>query len=229
MNKFNPLVSVIMSAKDSEDTIRKSIESIEKQTYENIEFLIIDDGSTDSTYELICEYANRDKRIKTFKNEINIGLTKSLNKLIPLTNGSYIARQDADDYSEVDRINLQMQHIETFKLDASTSRANILNSNKKIPRYSYYLPIKLSMKYKNPFIHGTLIINKQILNNLGNYDENFYFSQDYKLFKDFLEQGYKIKTISKTLYNLNTQNNLSEKNKVKQKYFFNCARKNINP
>ena len=229
MNVFYPLVSVIMSAKDSEDTIRKSIESIEKQSYENIEFLIIDDASTDSTYELICEYANKDKRIKTFKNEINIGLTKSLNKLIPLTNGSYIARQDADDYSEVDRIKLQMQHIETFKLDASTSRANILNSNKKIPRFSYYLPTKLSMKYKNPFIHGTLIINKQILNNLGNYDENFYFSQDYKLFKDFLEQGYKIKTISKTLYNLNTQNNLSEKNKVKQKYFFNCARKNINP
>ena len=132
-----------MSAKDSEETIRKSIESIEKQTYENIEFLIIDDASTDSTYELICEYANRDKRIKTFKNEINIGLTKSLNKLIPLTNGSYIARQDADDYSEVERINLQMQHIETFKLDASTSRANILNSNKKIPRYSYYLPYKV--------------------------------------------------------------------------------------
>ena len=64
MNKFNPLVSVIMSAKDSEETISKSIESIEKQTYENIEFLIIDDASTDSTYELICEYANRDKRIK---------------------------------------------------------------------------------------------------------------------------------------------------------------------
>ena len=229
MNKFYPLVSVIMSAKDSEDTIRKSIESIEKQTYENIEFLIIDDASTDSTYELICKYANRDKRIKAFKNENNIGLTKSLNKLISQTNGSYIARQDADDYSEADRINFQIQHIQSFKLDASTSRANILNSNKKIPRFSYYLPVKFSMKYKNPFIHGTLIINKQILNNLGNYDENFYFSQDYKLFKNFLEKGYKIKTISKTLYNLNTQNNLSEKNKDKQKYFFNCARKNIKP
>ena len=137
MNKFKPLVSVIMSAKDSEGTISKSIESIEKQTYENIEFLIIDDASTDSTYELICDYANKDKRIKTFKNENNIGLTKSLNKLIPLTNGSYIARQDADDYSEADRINLQIQHIESFKLDASTTRANVLNSNKKIPRFSF--------------------------------------------------------------------------------------------
>ena len=55
------------------------------------------------------------------------------------------------------------------------------------------------MKYKNPFIHGTLIINKQILNDLGNYDENFYFSQDYKLFKDFIEHGYKIK-LSQGLY-----------------------------
>ena len=85
------------------------------------------------------------------------------------------------------------------------------------------------MKYKNPFIHGTLIISKKILNGLGNYDENFYFAQDYKLMKDFLNEGYKVRSLSKTLYNLNTENNISQNNKKEQKYYFECARKNLKP
>ena len=85
------------------------------------------------------------------------------------------------------------------------------------------------MKFKNPFIHGSLIIKKQVLNDLGLYDENFYFAQDYKLYLDLLNNGYSIKAINKPLYNLNTINNISSNNKDEQKYYFNCARKKIVP
>ena len=81
------------------------------------------------------------------------------------------------------------------------------------------------MKYKNPFIHGSLIIKKQVLNDLGLYDENFYYAQDYKLYLDLLSKGYSIKAINKPLYNLNTINNISSNNKDEQKYYFYCARK----
>ncbi len=229
MNKFTPLVSVLMSVKNSEKTVIEAVKSIQAQTYENIEFLIIDDASTDNTFEILSEYVQDDKRIKLFKNESNIGLTKSLNKLIVQANGSYIARQDSDDYSERKRIELQIQHIKLYNLDASTTRAKIINSYRKVPGISYFIPYKLSMKYKNPFIHGTLIISKKILNGLGNYDENFYFAQDYKLMKDFLNEGYKVRSLSKTLYNLNTENNISQNNKKEQKYYFECARKNLKP
>ena len=229
MNKFTPLVSVIMSAKNSEQTVSQAVKSIQAQTYENIEILILDDASTDNTFEILSELADSDRRIKLYKNQKNIGLTKSLNKLISFANGSYIARQDSDDYSEKNRIELQIQHIELQNLDASTTRAKILNSNRKIPGLSYYIPYKLSMRYKNPFIHGTLIISKKIINNLGNYDENFYFAQDYKLMKDFLNAGYKVRSLSKTLYYLNTKNNISQNNKDEQNYYFECARKNLKP
>ena len=136
-----------------------------------------------------------------------------------------IARQDSDDYSNPERIYTQVEYLLKNSLDAVTSRALIIGSAKKIPGLSYYIPAKLLMKFKNPFIHGSLIIKKQVLNDLGLYDENFYFAQDYKLYLDLLNNGYSIKAINKPLYNLNTINNISSNNKDEQKYYFNCARK----
>ena len=95
------------------------------------------------------------------------------------TKGELIARQDSDDYSNPERIYTQVRYLLKNNLDAVTSRALIIGSTKKIPGFSYFIPAKLLMKYKNPFIHGSLIIKKQVLNDLGLYDENFYYAQDY--------------------------------------------------
>ena len=85
------------------------------------------------------------------------------------------------------------------------------------------------MKYKNPFIHGTLFLDKNIFEEVGGYDENFYFAQDYKLYFDCYKKGKKINIINEVLYELNDKDNISNKNKEEQKYYFNCARKNITP
>ena len=229
MDNLTPLVSVLMSVRNGEQTVEKSVESILNQSYDYFEFLIIDDYSTDSTLEKLKILQKQDSRISIFTNSENIGLTKSLNKLIKNAKGELIARQDADDYSNPDRIHLQVQYLFKNKLDAVTSRALIIGSAKKIPGLSYYIPAKFLMKFKNPFIHGSLIIKKQVLNDLGFYDENFYFAQDYKLYLDLLSSGYSIKAINKPLYNLNTINNISNNNKDEQKYYFNCARKKTIP
>ena len=93
------LISVIMSSYNSEETIEKSILSILNQDYKNIEFLIVDDCSTDSSLSIMKRLREDDKRIKIIENKKNIGLTKSLNKLLKISNGKYIARQDSDDVS----------------------------------------------------------------------------------------------------------------------------------
>ena len=93
----NDLVSVIMSTYNNEKSIESSVNSILNQTYKNIEFLIIDDFSTDNTFGILNNLKNSDERIKVYRNSNNIGLTKSLNKLISKSKGNYIARQDADD------------------------------------------------------------------------------------------------------------------------------------
>ena len=229
MNYSKKLVSVIMPCFNCEKTVAASIESILNQTYQNIEILIIDDGSKDNTYEILKKFQNKHKNIRLFKNQDNLGLTKSLNILIEESKGEYIARQDSDDISVIDRISLQYEFMEQKELDFCSSRATILYSGKKIPRSSHYLPKKIVMKFKNPFIHGTLFIKKSILLDVGKYDENFYYAQDYKLMKTLIDNNYKFKIFRKPLYELNMENNISTNKRSEQNYYANCVKKNIIP
>ena len=229
MNYSKKLVSVIMPCFNCEKTVAASIESILNQTYQNIEILIIDDGSKDNTYEILKKFQSKHKNIRLFKNQNNLGLTKSLNILIEESKGEYIARQDSDDISVIDRISLQYEFMEQKELDFCSSRATILYSGKKIPRSSHYLPKKIVMKFKNPFIHGTLFIKKSILLDVGKYDENFYYAQDYKLMKTLIDNNYKFKIFRKPLYELNMENNISTNKRSEQNYYANCVKKNIIP
>ena len=80
--KNSNLISVIISVFNGENSIAESLQSIQQQSYKNLEILVLDDGSTDSTYKILNEIAKQDKRIVLFKNPKNIGLTKSLNFLL---------------------------------------------------------------------------------------------------------------------------------------------------
>ena len=225
----DPLVSVIMSVYNEEANIENSVNSILNQSYTNFELIITNDFSTDRTLEILRKFTKLDKRIVLIENKKNLGLTKSLNNMLKVAKGKYIARQDADDYSAPDRLGTQIKNLDKYNVDAVVCRAKIIESKKKIPGISFYLPKKLLIKFKNPFIHGTLLIKKKVLNDLGNYDEKFIFSQDYKLFSDFLNSGYRIKNLNKVLYHLNMENNISTNYSAQQEYYADCIRKNINP
>ena len=112
---MNEKVSVIMSVYNAEQTLVNSIESIINQTYKNLEILICDDFSTDDSLKILETYKSQDKRIQIIKNNENIGLTKSLNKLIKKATGKYIARHDADDISMLYRIEKQLSALKNPK------------------------------------------------------------------------------------------------------------------
>ena len=175
----NPKISVIMSVYNSASFVSSSIQSILDQTFNDFEFLIYNDGSTDTTLELLKSFRDSDKRITVISSRQNIGLTKSLNKLIQASKGNILARQDADDISFPDRLKIQYGKLISDNLDAIYSRAVRINSKTKIPGISHYLPKKILIKYKNPYIHGTLLIKKEVLKEIGYYNEKFYYSQDY--------------------------------------------------
>ena len=98
---MDPVVSIVMSVYNGEDMLRNTIESILKQTVQNFEFIIINDGSTDRSKEIILSYA--DKRICIYNQE-NKGLACALNLGIVNSSGKYIARMDADDIARKNRI-----------------------------------------------------------------------------------------------------------------------------
>ena len=222
------LVSVIMSVHNNEATVNTAIESILGQSYKNIELIITDDCSSDNSLSIIKKYINK-KNVKLIENSENKGLTKSLNSMIKVAQGKFIARQDADDISLYNRIQVQVELINKFNLDFVSSRAISLQTKKYIPNISFNLPYKFLIRYKNPFIHGTLIIKKNVLLELGNYDERFKYAQDYKLMIDALDKQYKYKVLRKPYYLLNTRNNISNLFRDEQKYFADCARNRLNP
>tara|TARA_Y100000817_G_scaffold258508_1_gene212240 strand:- start:412 stop:1086 length:675 start_codon:yes stop_codon:yes gene_type:complete len=215
-------ISVIMSVYNDENNVANAIQSILDQTFDDFEFLIIDDCSTDNTYNEMAKFVN-DSRVKLYVNEKNIGLTKSLNKLIEESNGKYIFRQDSDDISFKNRFDEQIKILETKDTRTCTTRAIDSNNNKIIPGLSAWIPKKITMKFKNPYIHGTLAIEKLLLNSIGNYSEDFYYSQDFRLYLELAQKNEKIYEIKKPLYKLNTSNNISTTYKDEQKYYFKKA------
>lgn len=98
------LISIIMPTYNVEKYVGEAIESILNQTYENFEFIIVDDCSTDSTYEICKKYANQDSRIKLYKNSENLKISKTLNFALSKSTGKYVLRMDGDDISVPDRI-----------------------------------------------------------------------------------------------------------------------------
>tara|TARA_B100001029_G_scaffold179449_1_gene188975 strand:- start:1722 stop:2408 length:687 start_codon:yes stop_codon:yes gene_type:complete len=215
-------ISVIMSVYNDEDNVLAAIDSILKQTYQDFEFLILDDCSTDGTNSKIQKYSD-EKKIKIYKNKENLGLTKSLNFLINHSEGKYIFRQDSDDISFPNRFEKQIEILEKSKFKVCTSRAINKKNKKKIPGLSSWVSKKYVMKYKNPYIHGTLAIEKELLISIGNYDEDYYYSQDFKLFLDLHRKKHNIYEIKKPLYLLNTENNISTRQGDLQKLYFNKA------
>jgi glycosyltransferase involved in cell wall biosynthesis len=225
MNKVtdSPLISVLLSVYNDEKNIKKSIDSILLQSYKNIELLVMDDCSLDRTYEILNEI--NDSRVKIFRNKENQGLTKSLNTLIENSSGKILARQDSDDISLPTRLEVQYRNLLKYQLDACTTRAYVKNSKRSIPRYSHFLPFSFVVRFKNPFIHGTLMVKKKVLQDIGLYDENIKYAQDYKLFLDLLKKNYKIKVLKNKLYVLNMENNISTLKKEEQNYFFKKIKK----
>ena len=229
MNKEQPLVSFVISVYNQENFIIKSLNSILAQTYKNIEIRVIDDCSTDSTYSKLLEFEKKYKNVFLYKNKKNVGLTRSLNYLISQSKGDLIARQDSDDLSSPKRIEKQVSLMNNYNLDFCGTRSIHMQSKRIMPKYSYYIPINILKHFKNPFIHGSLVFKKTALEEVGFYNENFYYSQDYKLIIDLLKKGLKCKVIKEPLYKLNMTNNISLEFREEQKYYADCARKGILP
>jgi len=115
MSKENPLVSVVMPAYNAEKYLSEAVESILNQTFKDFEFIIIDDGSSDGTWEIIQEYAKKDGRIIPVKNEKNLNVSQTRNKGIDISCGKYIVWADSDDISLPNRIEKQLDFMESNK------------------------------------------------------------------------------------------------------------------
>ena len=227
-------LSVIMSCYNAEKFLAKSIQSIIEQTYKNFEFIIINDGSTDKTPEIINYYSSVDDRVIVIHQD-NLGLTKALNIGIKLAAGKYIARMDADDISLPSRFEKFIKYVhEKGEINLYSTPAYTINEEnevqKIIPNYLRRFGFNQKMlNYSNSLIHGTLIVNSVILKKYK-YNEDYKYSQDFELYHRLMKDGFNISYDNLNIsYKLRVHSNsISSLQKSKQFEIFESICKKYN-
>ena len=171
MTAVDPKISVVMAVKNGGLLVREAVDSILNQSFSDFELIIINDGSTDSTLEVLNSY--EDTRIRIFSQE-NKGLSRSLNRGIELSRGEFIARQDHDDLSLPTRLEKQLQYMlqnqhcgllgtcaEIWSMKGSTGR---VHDHPTSPG-----ELAFDLIFNNPFVHTSWMLRKKVLDKVGYY------------------------------------------------------------
>ena len=163
---LKPLISVVMSVFNSELYVKEAIDSILNQTFEDFEFIILDDGSTDKSVDIIQGYT--DSRIRFFQNDKNLGLRGSLNRGLQLAEGKYIARMDSDDIAVERRFEIQVKYLEQHP-DVVMCGGNVhylidgkIKRNKEIFPCSFQ-EIRIALLRYNCFFHPTVMLRTDFI------------------------------------------------------------------
>ena len=231
MNK-TPLVTVLMPCFNAMPFLPEALESIIHQTYSNLEILCINDGSTDNTGDVLEDYAKKDARIKVVHNETNLKLIRSLNKGIELAQGEYIARMDADDITDLRRIEIQINYfLENPDTDIlSTGSYNFSEEgfvfSRKTPRAHYPETVFFASFFYVPIGHPELLIRTNVLrDNPFLYEDYALHTEDYELWSRLARLGYKLKNIDSPLhfFRNNSQSVSRKYTTIQDENFIICA------
>ena len=227
----NYLVSVIMNCHNGEKYLKKSLNSLLKQSYKNWELIFYDNLSTDKSKSIVQNKVKSDKRIKYFKSKNFLNLYEARNHAIAKSKGNYISFLDTDDYWNKNKLKIQIDHIRRFHCKILYSKFYILNQIKK----KKYLNTKknlisgfLTQNFLNNYSLGilTVIIDRSILNKIV-------FNKRYNIIGDFdffirASMLYKIHAINKPLatYRYHEENLSNRKMDLNLKEFNYWLKKN---
>lgn len=220
-------LSVVMPVYNAENYLKESIDSILNQTYKDFKFIIIDDGSTDNSLDIIKRYSEIDNRIRYITRE-NKGLVYTLNEGIKESESEYIARMDADDICNLKRFEKEIEFLDRNKeYGMVASFVNIFGN-----AYSNDENFKLEVKHNNEnfelldllcgisyICHPSVMVKRELFDLYGCYREEYKYSEDLELWIRFMINGVKIKNLPYKL--INYRKNIGSKTNVEQKLIGN--------
>lgn len=213
-------ISVVLSTYNEEKYIAKSIQSILDQTYPYFEFIIVNDGSTDSTLQIVKSFT--DPRIVLI-DKPNSGLPDSLNKGIESAKYDWIARMDGDDIATPDRFERQVSYI---KDDSGVIGGQFISINemgnpisgKVSNKPLTYAKCRYALLFgMSPLAHPTVLVKKELLIKYGGYDVNFRAAQDVELWSRLVPFVKIINIPDQILYYRQHTNNITNKRKDLQR------------
>ncbi len=221
---MTPLVSIILPAYNSSKYISYTINSLLNQTYDNIEIIIINDGSIDDTEKIVTSYT--DSRIKYFANDSNYGLSYSTNRGLSIAEGEFIAHADHDDISTPFRIKRQVEYLlQHTDITGISTAVTHINSKATVPKScidedlivsSNPVEVNFESMFGGILSNPTLLYRKSILNNMPLwFDENMKVSADMDFFEKTFKAGAKWVTVKNKLlqyrrHQSNTSRNLTD-------------------
>ena len=195
----SPLISVAMPIYNGEKYLAEAIDSILAQTFEDFELIMIDDGSTDSSLNLLQEYQKKDSRIRLITRE-NRNVAATLNEIIFLARGKWIARMDQDDIALPQRLERQLEWLERTGADITGSWVRRFGtSDQRIVKLRQTdEAIKMEMLFCSPFAHPSVMVRTNMIKKLL-YDETRWEAEDYDLWVRAAEAGWKMTNIPEVL------------------------------
>ena len=226
LSRFHiPKIGIVMPFYNAENYIKQAIESILDQTYSDFELIGINDGSTDSSPQIFLDFVHKDRRLRYFGGEQNLGVTKALNFGLLVSRSEFIARMDADDVSLPTRFEEQIKLLEQER-DLMVVGTNFLSMNEDLTKVNWNneLPtdperIKAELLTRCCVGHPTVMFRRRIIEIVGGYSEDLAHKavEDYELWLR-ISKSHKIKNIPKPLlkyreYDTQVSKQLSEEQK----------------
>lgn len=206
--KFPDLISVLIPTYNVEKFVYDAVMSILNQSYSNLEIIIVDDSSTDKTYEILQSISILDNRVRLFRNKTNLKIAATLNFALKQATGKYIARMDGDDFSERTRIESQYIFLKNNPEFVLVGNNYILEDElgNEISRTNYLSDFKIlkkCMRYESPVAHIWLT-KKNIYDEIGDY--RMPGVEDYDFLLRLVSKGYKITNLKDYLYKVKLRN-----------------------
>lgn len=219
------LISVIIPVYNLEKYLRESLDSVINQTYENLEIILVDDGSTDNSLRILREYEKKDKRISVLTQK-NGGICMAMKNGVLFSSGKYIARCDGDDINELNRYELQLKYLkendcdlvgcylkafgdgdENYQRIIDGTRSPIRNFNEAFSR-AYFGGV---------ITGGSIFGRSDVFKKLSPFHKDFGLIEDRLIYLSFFRNGYKIGMVEEILYNYrvhHTNTSLNPKNRL---------------
>lgn len=194
-----PVISIIMPVYNGEKYLRESIDSILSQTFTDFELLVVNDGSTDGSVEIIQYYEKQDPRVKLIHNRLGKGIAGALNTGLSVSKGDYLARADADDINRPYRLKEQYDFLEKNK-DIYLLGGGYAPFNQKGHRIDIYHPkgsIEIGWKFitNTYFCHPSIMMRREVYDDMGGYINTA--TEDYDYFSRIIKRyrGYNLQRI----------------------------------
>lgn len=217
------MISVVMSVYNTEKYLKEAIDSILNQTYQDFEFIIVNDCSADGSWDILKDYEKRYNCIKLINNSENLGLTKSLNKALAIAKGEYIARMDADDISELNRFERQLEYLIAHPdIDILGTFSNDINEQGEAFRTRttpvLHKDIVGMLPKLCPMSHPTVIFKRKSLKTIGFYNEKYKTSQDLEMWFRAAGAGLKFGNIPEFLFRYRMDSEFLARKTLKFRY-----------